>query len=346
MPASLLPAALTEFAAGRCDNGAMRTNRVPLLVVLAGLVAGCSPEVDLERKRAIAAVAPEGAGSPASTTSDRPVVGGAAVTATGVVVPVLDAAAGGWTVGTPCGKSATVRTLRAVSGTVVLDAGHGGRETGAVGPLGHRESDLNLAVAAHAREALGAAGVPVVSTRTDDYRSAITARAAIVKAVKPRAAVSIHHNASYAHLQDTPGTEVFHQAMGTGATESRRLAGLLYEEVTQALGSLGLSRWAATPWAGVKPRRNDEGEDFYGILRRTQGAPTTLLEVGFISRKAEERLYAEAEVQAAVGQAIARGVVRFLTTADPGSGYVTPPPMADDHGLGGGTEGCQDPRLE
>ena len=325
----------------------MRTNRVPLLVVLAGLVAGCSPEVELERKRAIAAVAPEGPGPSTSTTSDRPVVGGAAVTGTGVVVPVLNAAAGGgWVVGTPCGKTATVRTLRGVAGAVVLDAGHGGRETGAVGPLGHRESDLNLAVAAHAREALEAAGVPVVSTRTSDYRSAITARAAIVKAVKPRAAVSIHHNASYAHLQDAPGTEVFHQAVGTGAAESRRLAGLIYEEVTEALGAFDPARWAATPWAGVKPRRNDEGDDFYGILRRTQGTPTTLLEVGFLSRKAEERLYARPDVQKAVGQATARGVLRFLTTADPGTGYVTPPQLADDHGLGGGTEGCQDPRLE
>lgn len=269
------------------------------------------------------------------------------MTGTGVVVPVLDAAAGGgWIVGTPCGKSATVRTLRGVSGTVVLDAGHGGRETGAVGPLGHKESDLNLAVAAHARQALEAAGIAVVSTRTGDYRSAISARAAIVKAIKPRAAVSIHHNASYAHLQDTPGTEVFHQAVGTGAVESRRLAGLVYEEVVQALESLEVSRWAATPWVGAKPRRNEQGDDFYGILRRTQGTPTALLEVGFISRRAEERLYAQPGVQAAVGQAVARGILRFLHTADPGRGYVTPPQLADDHGLGGGTEACRDPILE
>jgi N-acetylmuramoyl-L-alanine amidase len=327
--------------------GVMRPNRLPLLVALVGLAAGCSPEVEIERNSAIAAVAPEAAGRPTSTTaSDRPVVGEAGVTGTGVVVPVLDAVGRGWLVGTPCGKTATVRALRRVSGTVVLDAGHGGRETGAVGSSGHKESDLNLAVAEHAREALEVAGIPVVLSRTDDYRSAITARAAIVKAVKPRAAVSIHHNASYAHVQDTPGTEVFHQAVGASAGESRRLAGLVYEEVSQALESLELSRWAATPWAGAKPRRNAEGDDFYGILRRTQGTPTTLLEVGFISRKAEERLYAQPEVQAAVGQAVARGVLRFLTTADPGSGYVTPPQMADDNGLGGGTEGCKDPTLE
>jgi N-acetylmuramoyl-L-alanine amidase len=328
----------------------VRSNRVPLLLVLAGLVTGCSPEVDLQQERSIAAVAPEAVGPTSSTTtvpagppSQRPKAG---VTAAGVTVPVLGTAAGGWVVGTPCGGTATVHTLRPVSGTVVLDAGHGGRETGAVGPSGNKESDLNLAVADRAREALEAAGVPVVSTRTGDYRVPISARAAIVEAVEPKAVVSIHHNAVYAHLQERPGTEIFHQAVGTSAPESRRLAGLIYEEVTEALDALELSRWAGNLWAGAKARRNAAGDDFYGILRRTQGTPTALLEVGFISRRAEERLYAEPRVQAALGQAVSRAVIRFLTTTDPGRGYVTPPALADDHGLGGGTEGCQNPPLE
>jgi N-acetylmuramoyl-L-alanine amidase len=329
----------------------MRFRRVPLLVVLAGLVAGCSPEVDIYRERAIAAVAPEAADPTSSATAipggppaQRPKAG---LTATGVTVPVHGtAAAGGWVVGTPCGRTATVRTLRPLAGAVVLDAGHGGRETGAVGPSGNKESDLNLAVAARAREALEAAGVPVVSTRTSDYRVPISARAAIVEAVAPKAVVSIHHNAVYDHLQESPGTEIFHQAVGTSAPESRRLAGLIYEEVTAALDSLELARWAANLWAGAKPRRNAAGDDFYGILRRTQGTPTALLEVGFISRRQEERLYAEPGVQAALGKAISRAVVRFLTTPDPGRGYVSPPELADDRGLGGGTEGCQDPPLE
>lgn len=327
----------------------MRSHRVPLLVVLAGLVAGCSPEVDLQRERAIAAVAPEAAGVTSLTTTiprgptPRPKAG---ATATGVTVPVFGTAAGGWLVGTPCGRRATVRTLRPVTGTVVLDAGHGGQEAGAIGPSGNKESDLNLAVAAHAREALEAAGVPVASTRTGDYRVPVSARAAIVEAVGPKAVVSIHHNAVYAHLQETPGTEVFHQAAGTSASESRRLAGLLYEEVTEALDSFELSRWAANPWAGAKPRRNAAGDDFYGILRRTQGTATALLEMGFISRRSEEGLYAEPRVQTALGQAVSRAVIRFLTTPDPGRGYVVPPAMADDGGLGGGTEGCVDPPLE
>jgi hypothetical protein len=85
-----------------------------------------------------------------------------------------------------------------------------------------------IAAVAHARRALQAAGISAVPTRTDDYRIAIVARAAIVGAVKPKAVVSIHHNASFSELRATPGTEVFHQAVGASAAESRRLAGLLY----------------------------------------------------------------------------------------------------------------------
>jgi len=331
----------------------VRANRALLFLVLAIGAAGCRAPVELASDRPIAAAAPGAPGSalpsPAAattvTTALPPSYRGAAATPTGVVVPVLGTSDGGWLVGTPCGQTVTVRTLRALTGTVVLDPGHGGKETGAIGPLGTWESNLNEAVADHARQALEAAGIPVVLTRTGDYRIGITPRAAIVGAVQPKAFVSIHHNASSSELRPTPGTEVFHQAVGTSAARSRRLAGLLYEEVTATLSRFQLTEWAATSRAGVKPRRNAAGDDFYGVLRRTQGTPAALVEVGFISHEAEERLYTRPAVQQAVGEAIARGVVRFLTTTDPGRGFVVPPALADDNRPGGGTENCQDPPL-
>ena len=331
----------------------MRKTRGSYLLALAALATACQGgPMELAQERPIAAVAPDAAGptppgqAPSTTTTLPPSYRGAAATPTGVVVPVLGTAAGGWLVGTPCGLTATVRKVRALTGTVVLDAGHGGKETGAIGPLGHRESDLNTAVVAHARRALQTAGISAVLTRTDDYRIGIAPRAAIVSAVKPEAVVSIHHNAWSSEVRDTPGTEIFHQAVGSSAAGSRRLAGLLYEEVTATLARYEVSGWAATRQAGVKPRRNAAGDDFYGMLRRTQGTPTALLEVGFVSNQPEERLYARPAVQQAVGEAVARGVVRFLTTADPGRGFIDPPRLADDGRSGGGTENCQDPALD
>jgi N-acetylmuramoyl-L-alanine amidase len=327
--------------------------RALYLLALAGLATACQGgPVELAQERPIAAVAPDAAVPappvrPPSTATTAPPSSyrGAAATPTGVVVPVLGTVAGGWLVGTPCGRTATVRNVQALKGTVVLDAGHGGKETGAIGPLGHKESDLNTAVVAHARRALQAAGIPAVLTRTEDYRIGVAPRAAIVSAAKPKAVVSIHHNASFSELRDTPGTEIFHQAVGESAAGSRRLAGLLYEEVTATLARYDVTGWAATRLAGVKHRRNAAGDDFYGILRRTQGTPSALLEVGFMSHEAEERLYARPAVQQAVGEAVARGVVRFLTTAEPGRGFIDPPDLADDNRPGGGTENCQDPPL-
>ena len=327
--------------------------RASILLAVAAVAAGCRGPVKLAEERPIAAVAPDGAaaasaapGRPSSTaTALAPSYRGAATTPTGVVVPVLGTSADGWLVGTPCGRTVSVRNVRPLSGTVVLDAGHGGKETGAIGRLGNRESDLNRAVVAHTRRALQAAGITAVLTRTGDYRIAIAPRAAIVNAVKPKAVVSIHHNASSNVLQPTPGTEIFHQAVGASTAGSRRLSGLIDEEVTATLSRYELAEWAATPRAGVKPRRNAVGDDFYGMLRRTQGTPSALVEVGFISHEPEERLYARPAVQQAVGEAVARGVVRFLTTGDPGRGFVDPPQLADDNRAGGGTENCQDPPL-
>lgn len=322
------------------------------LLALAAVATACRGPVELASERPIVAVESGQAVSapPARPSSDDTATlpssyRGAATTPTGVVVPVLGASPDGWLVGTPCGKTATVRTVKALSGTVVLDAGHGGEETGAVGAQGTLESHLNTAVVDHARRALEEAGITVVLTRTDDYRIGIAPRAAIVAAVKPKAVVSVHHNASSSRVLDEPGTEVFHQSVGTSVSGSRRLAGLLYEEVTAALARFDIAQWAATPWAGVKPRPNAEGNDYYGILRRTQGTPTALLEVGFLSHRPEERLFNQAAVQQAVGEAVARGVVRFLNTADTGSGFIPTPHLADDNRPGGGTENCGDPPL-
>ena len=323
------------------------TRRAGSGLVLLALSTACGTGVERRGGVAIAAVTPEATAAPTSTAPPAPpaVLEGAALTPTGVVVPVLGPADEGWLVGTPCGRTAAIGNLRPLTGTVVLDAGHGGRETGAIGPLGSKESDLNLAVVSYAQQALQAAGISAIPTRTRDYRIAITSRAAIVDAVKPKAVVSIHHNSAPAHLSDTPGTEIFHQAVGASSVESRRLAGLVYEEVTAVLAPLEVTEWATTRRPGAKPRRNSEGDDFYGVLRRTQGTPTALAEVGFISNREEERHYAEPAVQKAVGEAVARGVVRFLTTSDPGSGFVTPPNLADDERRGGGTGNCEDPPL-
>lgn len=272
----------------------------------------------------------------------------AALTTTGIVVPIVgrDPGAGTVSVGTPCGRVATIRNGFALEGTVVLDAGHGGPEPGAVGPAGLTEKALNLAVAQHAQRALEAAGFPTIQTRAGDYRISLEARAKIAQTVQAKAFVSIHYNAEPDGPRPTPGVETYYQTVGSSAAESRRLSGLIYEETVAAMSRYPDVAWVADTDAGAKFRKNSGGNDYYGIVRRTQGIPGVLAELGFISNPPEEALYGRADVQQVAGEAVARGIVRFLTTSDPGSGFTEPYPRESPAGSGGGSSNCEDPPLE
>lgn len=268
----------------------------------------------------------------------------AMLTTTGVVVPVLGREGDGLVVGTPCGATAVLSRGTPIDGTVVLDAGHGGVEPGAVGPNGLTEATLNLAVVGFARQALEAAGVPVVLTRSGDYRITLEARAKIVNTVKPKAFVSIHHNAAPDGPRDGPGSETYYQTKGTSSAESKRLSGLIYEEIVTALSQYHIA-WVADTDAGAKYRKSASGDDYYGIIRRTQGTPASLAELAFVSNPPEAELLARPEVQKVEGEAVARALVRFLTTKDPGSGFTEPYPRETPAGGGGGARNCRDPDL-
>ncbi|HEX2039756.1 MAG TPA: N-acetylmuramoyl-L-alanine amidase [Acidimicrobiales bacterium] len=263
------------------------------------------------------------------------------VSHTGVVLPVAAVDGNAFRVTTPCGNTATVGGTPVPSAAVVLDAGHGGAEPGAVGPNGLTEKVLNLAVVQHAKAALERAGLTVVLTRTGDHRLPLEARARIVKALQPKAFVSVHHNAEPDGPFPKPGSETYYQ---TASAESKRLAGLLYEEIVQALSQYQVA-WVADTDAGAKYRKSDSGDDYYGILRRTQGTPASLAELAFVSNPPEAELLTRPDVQQVEGEAVARGIVRFLTTKDPGSGFTEPYPRTTPAGPGGGTRNCVDPPL-
>ncbi|HVE93685.1 MAG TPA: N-acetylmuramoyl-L-alanine amidase [Acidimicrobiales bacterium] len=264
-------------------------------------------------------------------------------TPSGVVAPVAAVNPDGTvTVRTPCESTAVVRNAQAVGPvTVVLDPGHGGAEPGAVGANKLSEKALNLAVTGHVERALTAAGVTFVSTRTGDYRVTLTTRAAIVAAAKPRIFVSIHHNGESDGPRDGPGTEIFYQHQ---SPDAKRLGGLIYEEVVRALSQYQVA-WQADTDAGVKTRVNTRGGDYYAMLRQTAGTPSVLAELAFLSNPPEAELLARPDVQKVEGDAVARGIIRFLTTNEPGSGFTEAYPRTSPAGSGGGKGGCVDPPL-
>ncbi len=256
-----------------------------------------------------------------------------------------DAVDGSWArVLTPCENRAWLRLSdgRAEPKVeVVLDPGHGGDEPGATGPGGLTEKELNLAVVERTVAALEAAGIDVAVTRTSDYRITLASRVAIAAALRPRVFVSVHHNAEPDGPREGPGTETYYQIR---SPDSKRLAGLLYEEVVKALAAFPAS-WVADTDAGAKYRTNDAGGDYYGILRRSAevGVVASLAELAFITNPSEEALLRRDDVRQAEAEALARALARYLHSEDPGSGFTVPYPRVTPAGPGGGASGCVDP---
>lgn len=338
-------------------NGVVR--RLLLLAVL--LAAACSgggdgeaaaPSTTTTTERSTTTTSTTAPPSTTTTTTAPPLAGlapppggevKALITPTGVVAPVVGtAAAGGFVVRTPCGASAVADGFPLAGATVVLDPGHGGVEPGAVGANGLAEKDVNLAVAQEAANLLRQAGATVVLTRTTDVRMTLEVRGELVQRLQPLAFVSVHHNGGSDGPSERPGTETWAQFADPDA---RRLGGLLYEELFAVFAGFDGVAWQSDTDAGAKYRLNERGTDYYGILRRTVGVPGVLTEALFLSNPPEAELIARPEVQAAEAGAIARAVTRFLTTDDPGSGFVEPYPRVDPAGPGGGSGGCVDPPL-
>lgn len=105
----------------------------------------------------------------------------------------------------PQGTYRDVSNLRGALGlkvrTIVIDPGHGGHDTGAIGPTGLREKDVNLAIAKALKRRIEEDGkafglTRVVLTRSDDRFIPLEERTAIAKKEKADLFVSIHCNAA------------------------------------------------------------------------------------------------------------------------------------------------------
>lgn len=282
---------------------------------------------------------------PIPTTTALPPPGPpkAIVSAKGVVLPVIAPEGPAWRVRTPCGNETVIHDGRPVThATVVIDPGHGGSEPGAASDEhAVSEKEINLGVAQELAKTLELQGITSVLTRYGDHRVPLTARAGVARAMQPRAFVSIHHNSEPDGPFSGPGAETYYQSRDP---ESKRLAGLILEELRQTFTILPVT-WVGDTDAGAKMRLNSKGEDYYGILRQTNGIPAVLSEAAFVSNPDEAKLLRTVEFQRLEADAIARAIVRFLNTRDPGSGFVDAYPRQSPAGSGGGSRGCVDPPL-
>lgn len=150
-----------------------------------------------------------------------------------------------------------------------IDAGHGGSESGAVGPGGTQEKDINLKVAFILKGMLENEGAQVLMTRQSDVAVSITDRWTMANNWGADRFISIHHNAiSEAYVN---GTETLVSMYAS--QESIELANSVQAEL---VGQLGL------------PNRGVKRVDYVGVLNHTN-MPAILTEASFLSNAQEEQ---------------------------------------------------------
>ena len=163
---------------------------------------------------------------------------------------------------------------------IVIDPGHGGNDAGAIGPTGVMEKNVTLKVALELRKLLEAEGAQVIMTRdTDKTVSAKGAKASDIEELGARCDVANRNNADifisiHADSFTRPearGTTGYYYGKSTGA--GQRLADCIRRNLVEQLG---------TPSRGTQPC------NFY-VVKNTD-MPATLIELGFISNKEEEKL--------------------------------------------------------
>ncbi|QLE48972.1 N-acetylmuramoyl-L-alanine amidase [Nostoc sp. C057] len=175
---------------------------------------------------------------------------------------------------------------------IVLDPGHGGKESGASGPTGYLEKDVNLVVSKLLRDDLVKRGATVVMTREDDKEVSLAARQAIISKEEPAIAISIHHN-SLPDDGDAEKTKGF--AAFWYQPQAHSLAIFLQTYVVKKLG---------------KPS--------YGVfwdnlaLTRPAAAPSVLLELGFMSNPDEFEQVVNPKEQKKMADAIAQGITEWF----------------------------------
>ena len=205
---------------------------------------------------------------------------------------------------TPSGTTTEPAFTPGLKGKIIaLDAGHGGSDTGAIGPTGVTEKGVTLRVAKALQKLLQAEGATVLMTRTTDTEvSPKKANASDVEELQARCDVGNDGNADIfismhmdSFTNSTPsGTTGYYYTKGSKA--SQRLAQYVSEGVITALGT---------------GNRGTKSCNFY-VVKHTD-MPATLVEMAFISNDKEEKLMnSEAGINRAA-EGILNGLRRFFS---------------------------------
>jgi len=234
---------------------------------------------------------------------------------------------------TAAGDRSLIRALGLKIGKIVIDAGHGGHDTGTIGPNGLLEKDVVLDVAKRLGRLLETRlGAEVIYTRKDDTFIPLETRTAIANRERADLFISIHANSS--RDSDARGVETYYlnftsspEALEVAAREnavseksihelqdlvkkialkekieeSREFAGDVQESL---YGGLSLNN------AGIR-NRGTKKAPFIVLIGANM--PSILAEISFVSNPTDERKLETSEHRERIAESLYRGVSKYAS---------------------------------
>lgn len=186
--------------------------------------------------------------------------------------------------------------------TLVIDAGHGGIDGGAIGADGSRESDINLAIALRLQAVSSFCGKSSVMTRVDDSRAAnaltysehdeLVYRTEVVKATENPVLLSIHQNC-YPTAQPS-GAQVLYSANG----KSEAFGKLMHQNLVSGLDP--------------QNRRVAEPDKNKLYLLSNVDCPAILVECGFVSNHSDITKLTDSRYQTALSTVLMATYIQFI----------------------------------
>jgi len=233
---------------------------------------------------------------------------------------------------TESGSRTLTRALGLKIGRIVIDPGHGGHDTGTIGPSGLREKDVVLDVGLRLRKLLmSKAGYDVVMTRSDDTFIPLEERTAIANEKSADLFVSIHANASrdrsargietyYLNFTSSPDAlevaarenatsqESVHQlqdiikkiAMTEKIQESGEFARQVQKEVHRQTSQL----------SGEQRDRGIKKAPFVVLIGANM--PSVLAEISFLTNPRDEKLLRHPDYRQKIAEALYQGIMDYV----------------------------------
>ena len=184
--------------------------------------------------------------------------------------------------------------------TILLDAGHGGKDVGALGPAGKSsptESELNLLLTLYLKRELENAGATVLLTRQEDTFLELSERVQISENTTPDLFISLHHNS-------VDQTTDFNKVSGGLVLYSSEISKPLAEQISQNL------------WAGIGENSSVEVRRQSLLVCRQTRCPSILIEAGYLCNPQEYELLCDADNTEKIAKNIVVGLKNYFAMAN------------------------------